>query len=287
MNYKIAFSKTAPDGKIPPGSPLWQSFNASFQNLEVDQGEILDLIYRGHPLTTWHKDNWRHSRNYLCGQHLGLDFDNEDKTSTIDYLSNDPFIKKYAALAYTTPSHKPEAPRARVIFLLDQPIMQPKNYALAASALLWLFGSADRQCKDPARFFYGSRDCDIAWLHNELPLAKVKQMIEQYQASGQLARKSHTSNYTPTTDQEQVAAALRSIPAWGIDYDEWLKVLMAIHQAFGDAGLGLAIQWGEGGPGEVERKWRSFHSDGNPLGAVTVGTIFKMAMDRGWKGSWN
>ena len=37
-----------------------------------------------------------------------------------------------------------EKPRARVVFLLDQPIMQAKNYTLAASALLWVFGTADR-----------------------------------------------------------------------------------------------------------------------------------------------
>lgn len=285
MIYKIAFSTMAPVGKIPPGDPIWSTFNASFENLELDQVGIMDKIFMGHPFTTWHKNKWRHGSNYLLGNHLAVDFDTEDERSTITHLSKDSFIKKYAFLIYTTPSHRPEAPRARVVFLLDTPIMQAKNYTAAASALLWIFGTADRQCKDAARFFYGSRDCDIDWRGQELPLAKVKEIIGQYQASGQLAKKVATSkNYTPTADQQEVAEALKAIPAWGIDYDEWIKVLMGIHQAFGDAGLGLAESWAQGVDKEVQRKWQSFNQKGNIEGAVTLNTVFKMARERGWQG---
>lgn len=283
--YKIAFSTMAPTGKIPPGDPIWSTFNASFDNLELDQVGILDKIYMGHPFTTWHKNNWRNAANYLAGQHIGIDFDTEDERSTINHLLKDTFVRKYGFLIYTTPSHRPEAPRARVVFLLDTPIMQAKNYAAAASALLWLFGTADRQCKDAARFFYGSRDCEIEWLGQELPLEKVKAMIQQYQASGQLAKKVHTTNYTPTADQEEVADALKSIPAWGIDYDEWVKVLMGVHQAFGDAGLALAESWAQGATNEVKRKWQSFKQKGNTEGTVTLNTVFKMARERGWQGA--
>jgi len=284
MTYKIAFSTMAPAGKIPPGDAIWPTFNASFENTELEQIEILDMIYHGHPFTTWHKDKWRNAANYLAGQHIGLDFDTEDERSTISHLMKDSFIMKYGAMVYTTPSHKPEAPRARVVFLLDVPIMQAKNYAIAASALLWLFGSADRQCKDPCRFFYGSKDCNMEWMGQSLPLEKLKAIITQYNTSGQLAKHLSTKKaYTPSADQREVAEALRAIPPWGIDYDEWLKVLMGIHQAFGDAGLALAESWAQGTDGEVARKWRSFKSNGNVGGAVTLNTLFKMAIDRGWQ----
>ena len=292
MKYKIAFSTWTPEGKIPPQAQLppddttWKRFNGSFQNQELEQVEILDMIYHGHPFTTWHKDRWRNAANYLAGQHIGLDWDTEDERSTLQHLIKDPFIKKYGFMAYTTPSHRPEAPRARVVFLLDNPIMQGKNYVAATSALLWLFGTADRQCKDSCRFFYGSKDCDMEWLGQTLPLEKLKAIIGQYQASGQLAKRIATSkSYTPTADQREVAEALRAIPPWGIDYDEWVKVLMGIHQAFGDAGLSLAESWAQGLDGEVARKWRGFKEAGNTNGAVTLNTLFKMALDRGWKGS--
>lgn len=284
MGYKISFSTMSLDGKIPPGDPIWSKFNASFVNRELELVDIANEIYTAHPFTTWHANNWRNATNYQLGQHIGIDFDTEDERSTLQHLAKDKFIQRYAALLYTTPSHTPDKPRARAVFLLDTPIHQPKNYTLAVSSLLFLFGSADRQCKDSCRFFYGSRDCQFEWLDNVLPLDTVKQIINQYQAVGNIVKKSHErKDYQPTTDQQEVASALQKIPAMGIDYDEWVKILMAIHHAYGDQGLPLAEQWAQGTPGEVQRKWRSFKSDGNGTGQVTLNTVFKMAIDNGWR----
>lgn len=282
MGYKMAFSTMALEGKIPVGDPVWGQFNASFTNRELELIDIANEIYTAHPFTTWHSNSWRNLKNYQLGQHIGIDFDTEDQRSALQQLAKDKFIAKYAALIYTTPSHTPEAPRARVLFLLDQPIHQAKNYGLAVTALLWLFGSADRQCKDACRFFYGSRNCDIEWLDKVLPLDKVKEIIKQYQVTGDIIKKAHTSTYKPTADQQEVSSALRSIPAWGIDYDQWLGVLMAIHHAYGDGGLAMAEDWAQGLGGEVKRKWRSFRQNGNESGIVTLNTVFKLALDNGW-----
>lgn len=283
---KIAFSRMALDHKLPPDDPLWPKFNANFDNLDIETLEIANLIYMGHPFTTWHKDHWRHGKNYQLGMHLALDFDTEDKHSSLPYLAADKFIKQYASLIYTTPSHTPEAPRARVLFLLDTPVQQSPNYVLAVSALLWLFGTGDRQCKDSVRFFYGSVNCDLEYLNNTLPLSVVKTLIADYQKTGLQVKRSHEKNgYSAPADQKRVEAALSHIPAMGIDYDEWLAVLMGIHSEFGDGGLALAESWAQGTEGEVGRKWRSFTERGNGTGKVTVGTLFKLAQDRGWQGS--
>jgi len=244
--------------------------------------DLADAIYTGHAITTWHKDRWRSSANYLCGQHLGLDMDTEDERSTIKRLCNDKFIARHASLIHTTISHQAEAPRARVVFLLDTPIMQAMNYSLAAAALLWVFGSADRQCKDPCRFFYGAPGCELEYLENELPLATVKRIIMQYQSTGQREKRHQESNYHPATEQAEVAAALKCIPAMGIEYDEWVSILMAIHAQFGDDGLSLAESWAQGYPDEVARKWASFKPDGNIAGAVTIATVFGTARRFGW-----
>ena len=281
--YKMAFSKMVLRSKIPPGDDLWGEFNGSFENMEIEPQDIANLIYTGHPFTTWHANHWRHSRNYQLGQHIGIDFDTEDERSTLAYLARDKFVSRYANLIYTTPSHRPEAPRSRVLFLLDAPIHQAKNYAAAAAALLWLFGSADRQCKDAARFFYGSVNCDVEWMpDNVLPLDTVKQIISQYNATGTHTKRNHEQTYTVTPDQQEVADALQRIPAWGIEYDEWVNVLMGLHAAFGDAGLSIAETWAQGTPGEVRRKWRSFRSDGNGAGCIGIGTVFATAKRFGW-----
>ena len=282
--YKLAVSDFPLNGKkLQPGDPRWSAFNASFQNREVEMNDVMDLVYAGKPITTQHKNQWRVTANYLCGQHIGLDMDTEDSRSTLNQLSNDKFVQKYAAFIHTTISHTPEKPRARVIFLLDTPICQAKNYSLAAASVLWLFGTADRQCKDAVRFFYGSPGCEFAFVGEVLPLEIIKKLIGQYQETGQREKKkSVRPDYLPPASQADVAAALKFIDPWKVDYDEWLSILMALHSQFGDSGYSLAEQWGEGKPGEVEQKWRGFHQEGNVQGAITIGTLFAIAKKFGW-----
>lgn len=281
--YRIAVSRFALDRKIPPGDPFWNTFNGSFTNHELTAIDLANRIYAGYPFTTWHKDHWRKTANYQCGQHFGLDFDTEDKRSTLATLTKDSFVAKYASMIYTTPSHTPEKPRARVVFLLDTPIMQAPNYSLAAQALLWLFGTADRQCKDPVRFFYGSPGCEIEYLENVLSIEKVKELIAKYRESGQRERKHQDHTITGAADQQDVTTALQRIPPWSIEYDDWLRVLMALHAEYGAGGLDMAEQWAQGAPGEVERKWRSFNGHGNVSGAVTIASMFDIAKRFGWQ----
>ena len=281
--YKIAMSDYALKKKIPPQDPFWPKFNASFSNYEVEPEQITGAVFAGHAITTQHKDRWRTSQNYICGQHIGLDFDNGDNTSSIEYLKKDKFISKYASFLYTTISHTDEAPRSRAMFLLDKPIMQAANYSMAATALLWVFGAADRQCKDSVRFFYGAINCRMEIIGNVLPLEKIKYLIAEYKEAGyQEKKKAVRPDYAVPPSQQEVQAALKFINPWSIDYGEWVQVLMGIHAEFGDDGRLLAENWAKGEPGEVERKWKSF----KPGGLTTIATVFGMAKRFGWhKGS--
>lgn len=281
--YSIAVSEYQLDHKIPPGDAMWQSFNGSFHNVELTPRDLLNVVYMGRPITTHHKNKWRTTENYLQGQHIGLDFDSEDDNSTLATLTGDKFVSKYAAFVHTTVSHTPEKPRARVMFLLDAPIVQAKNYGLAASALLWLFGTADRQCKDAARFFYGAQGCEFEFTNQVLPLDVVKKLIRNYIESGAGERKrSSRPNYLPPASQQEVSDALKLIDPWQIQYDEWVSVLMALHAQFGEGGYLLAENWADGKGREVEQKWKSFNSSGNGTGAVTIATVFGLAKRFGW-----
>lgn len=287
--YKIAISTMPLYGeKLLPGDPRWRTFNASFQNLELPVRGIMNTVYNGYSITTHHKDHWRTGENYLLGQHIGLDFDTEDARSTIKTLSNDKFIQKYGAFIHTTTSHTPEKPRARVLFVLDQPIMQAKNYAMTARALLWLFGTADRQCKDPVRFFYGASQCQFEVIDQVLPLEIIKKLIQRYHESGEAEKtKAAHRDYLPPASQNEVSDALKHINPWNVDYDEWVSILMAIHSEFGDGGYQLAESWADGKDGEVRNKWRSFKSGGNTAGRVGLGTLFSIAKRNGWEKSEN
>lgn len=289
MAYKIAFSTMEMANKIPQGDPVWGQFNASFVNRELELLDIANEIYTAHPFTTWHKNNWRESGNFLLGGHIGLDFDTGDERSSLQYLAKDDFIRRYAALIYTTPSHTTDKPKSRALFCLDAPILQGQNYTTAVMALMWLFGgltTPDRKCKDPCRFFYGSRSCAVEWIDNVLPLDLVKYLIEQYNLSGQEQKQTVIQkDYRPSTaTEEEIVSAVQAIPAWGIDYDEWLHILMGIHHQLGDTGLHIADAWAQGADGEVQKLWRYFKSNGNANGTVTVKTLFKLAYHRGWQG---
>lgn len=282
MKYRISVSRYTLANKLAPGHPAWKNFNAGFDNLEVTDVELMTAIRRGQSITTWHKDNWRTSENFICGQHIGLDFDNGNNTSSMNYLIKDSFISKYASFLYTTTSHTPEEPRARVIFLLDKPIQQATNYTNAVRSILWLFDSADRQCKDAVRFFYGSMNCEMIHLGNILTIDKIKKIIADYQESAKRQQKPKLKNYTATASQTEVYEALKLINPWQVDYDEWVNILMGIHSEFGDDGFSMAESWADGKKGEVEQKWRSFKDNGNGTGKVTIATVFGIAKRFGW-----
>lgn len=276
-------------GKIPPGDAYWREFNGAFRNQALTQVALAAELFDGRPITTVCDPSWRKAENYSLGQHIGLDFDTEDKRSTFKHLMADPFIARYGSIIYTTPSHTPDKPRARVLFMLDTPIHQAKNYTLAATALLWIFGAADRQCKDPVRFFYGCKPGagEMEWLNNELPLDIVKDLIGRYQRTGRAnhrrAQRGPRREYGDP-DRQKIADALDHLDPWALSYDEWVSVLMAVHSELpGGEGLSLAERWADGRPHEVEHKWRGFDPTGNVSGQVTIATLFKLAIEHGWE----
>lgn len=176
-------------GKIPLGDPAWGAFNGSFRNVNITPEKLGELIQQGYAYTTQHTD-YRKAENFVQGQHLALDFDTGDELSSIAVLTQDPFIARHAAFIHTTPSHKPEQPRARVIIPLDRPVKDGAKYAELAQALVWRFPIADQSAKDIARFFYGSKGCEVLWLGNTLTLEDAaRELILPYRAAMETLQK--------------------------------------------------------------------------------------------------
>src|SRR5690606_520539 len=143
----------------PQGDPRWDAFNNGFVNQELEPVDIANQIYTGHAYTTW-MNGKRKLENFLCAQHIAVDMDTGDERSSFDYLLHHDLVRMYASLMHTTPSQTTDAPRARVIFLLDTPITDAQGYQRAAKFLIAQFG-ADPACSDASRFFYGCKDCDL------------------------------------------------------------------------------------------------------------------------------
>lgn len=165
-------SKIAKDAQLS----VWNRFNGTFKTESLDLAGLAAVIQAGHAITAVHK-SYRKKDNFISAQHLGLDFDTEDARSSLDTLQADEFISKYGALLYTTASHTPQKPRARVLFILEQPITDPEQYRRAALALIARYGMVDEHCKDAARVWFGAKGCEVRVLGNLLPSQVLENLM--------------------------------------------------------------------------------------------------------------
>lgn len=172
------------EGKIAPGDVSeWRRFNGDFENLDIALDEVMEKVALGHAYTAQH-ERYRDKDNFTACQIASLDFDGGDDFCRMENLARDPFIARYGAFIYTTPSHTPERPKARVVFVLDRPVRDVNKYAELAQALVWKYGRADKSCKDPARFFYGSKGCERLVLGNVLTLdVAAKELVLPWRES--------------------------------------------------------------------------------------------------------
>lgn len=178
MKYQIAINRKA-TGKLPQGDPRWATFNDDFENMSLELLDIANAIYTGHAYTTWHEGR-RKLDHFISGQHIAIDMDTGDERSSIDQLINHPLVRTWGSLIHTTPSHTDDAPRARVIFLLDEPITDANAYTTATNFLMSQFDGADTVCKDASRFFYGAKDCIMEWPGGTLPMAALRVLYKQW-----------------------------------------------------------------------------------------------------------
>lgn len=296
MKYRIAINSMV-TGKLAKGDPRWSAFTGSFVNQELDLIEVANAIYTGHAYCAWQKTSWRSTENFLCGQHIAVDMDTKDERSTVDALAMHPLVRLYGALIHTSPSHTPDAPRARVIFFLDRPIESPLGYTTAATFLMSQFDGHDTVCKDPSRFFYGAQNCEIWFKEGELPINHLRHYYKLWsrsQPSPSLApatddpedskiinlqqkRDEKRTDQEAKDELEKVSDALRKIDPWSIDYNRWIGILAALKREFGDRALTLAEEWAKGQPGEVRREWEKHLKPNRGGKRTTLGTIYHLA----------
>ena len=133
--------------------------------VEVTLRELLHLITEeGRPYTpalldTPLKDGSIAKRNdcFTSQQIFALDFDNmgSEIVSLETTLNQSAELDLNAFGAYFTPSHTEATPKYRVLFCLERPVTNERERQIIMKMLLDLFPSADQNCKDAARHFYG------------------------------------------------------------------------------------------------------------------------------------
>lgn len=86
----------------------------------------------------------------------------------------------------------------------------------------------------------------------------------------------------PVSGTSKIESALAHISP-DLGYDEWIRIGMAIHAELGDGAMSVWDHWSSRGASykggkDIESHWRSFKP-----GSITGASLFKMAMDNGWR----
>ena len=90
--------------------------------------------------------------------------------------------------------------------------------------------------------------------------------------------RSHAQSGTPAAIRE----ALAWIPNADLDYDSWVRIGLALKGALGDAGGDLFTSWsaqsGKDDAGFSAKTWGGLKAE-----RIGAGTIYHLAMERGWR----
>ena len=183
-----------PENVLESDETFWRRFNGGFKNHIITISQFMREVSQGHAFSTMVK-GYRKKTNFICGQHIGLDFDTEDYQSSFKGLMENEYIAKYAHFMYSTPSSTPDAPRTRVVFILPEPVYNNEEYTDLAKYTVKSFGVNDTKCNDPCRIFYGSRDCEFNYIGNFLPVNVAKELfVEPAKEQERLAIEQHMKN---------------------------------------------------------------------------------------------
>jgi hypothetical protein len=279
-----------------PGREMdWETFNSQFINVDnMDVMRFANAIYMGHAYCP-QMTGKRKAENFHLAQHVAVDMDCGDQRASLDALRQHPLVQAYGAIIHETPSHTPEAPRARVIFLLDEPIHTAEGYRAALSVVTEQFPGADPACVDPARFFYGNgrlgamQRTDGIWFAPEicLPLSELRRY-----ARIQAERAKQQQTWTPPENGnghgqpgngermnlDELGQRLAHVNPYSMGYDQWLKLIAAVRHVYGDGAFGAVKAWSDM-PGHdplTQAKWNSLQaSHPNPAGYGTIVPIIK------------
>jgi hypothetical protein len=148
-------------------------------NIEADWPDVFELItVDGCATSAWLNSNNRREDTFVSRELIMVDI---DSGMTIPELLTDDFYNQYAAGFYTTPSHRDDAHRFRIMFRLAEPITNSSQLQKLNRMLLQVFTQADAACKDATRIFYGTENCVIKErTNNLLPAEIVEAMIQAY-----------------------------------------------------------------------------------------------------------
>lgn len=150
---------------------------AAFDNVTWDAQEIISHIASGKAISVAQlQGGHRHRSKFVSSQIMGVDFDHD--VNYLDIVNNESFALEYCFYGYPTASSTDEHPRTRLLFLLDRPITDGKEYMRLLKRLLYHYRDyqPDTVTKDEVRIFYGSTQYGMSFPQTVLPVSVLEAM---------------------------------------------------------------------------------------------------------------
>lgn len=185
----------------------------------------------------------RKNEDYQSASVVLLDLD--DGRHRLDDLQQDPYLQRYAAFVYTTPSHSEEHHRLRIVFALETPITDPQQYKRLVQVLSAAY-SGDDAATDAVRLFYGSPSAQVCYWGNFLPdrerdqlLASSSQDSEQTQYQQDVQQRQFAVSSSKSMDSGLAAvladrygnSAAAIVNSWDVGSDSDGRTLFWYHDA--------------------------------------------------------
>ncbi len=246
-------------------------FNSNFVYDNLTRQGLGEQLNQGFAFCTVFKGS-RTQENFVKAGYIALDFDGD---WALEEALNDEFIKKHAAIIYTTPSHgKNGKDRFRVIFELETIIEDGSLFKDLLLALLDKFPQADSQCKDSIRFFYGSKGSNPIILEGLLTDTVVNKLISDH-GSQSTSKKPNTELIGTDTlliqEGERNSTLFNNLSAYaqkGILGDELKTLAQSINKTIFDPPL--ENREVESVFNSVNKHWKEKHStDGKSVREIT------------------
>jgi len=252
-----------------------------WMNVEVDSWkDAFELITKdGYATSAELSSDHRCDENYVSRQICMVDIDDG---MTIQELFQDDFYNEFGAGFYTTARHTDEAHRFRILFVLEESVTDSLKMRKIIRGLLEQYKSADTNCKDGSRIYYGIPNCPIVeYKEKILPKFITDALIEMIDSKDEQELKkvyTYQQQEKEKYDEQFVDALLSRISSKVGNlhgkYDEWTTIAWATCHTIGiqNAEMLMMKHW----PTKTRKELHSLR-DWKPNRSPTVGTLIKLS----------
>lgn len=241
---------------------------------DIEWDAVFDLItVDGFATAAALNSNNRKDCNFVSRELIMVDI---DAGMTIPDLLQDNFYNACGAGFYATPSFTLEHHKFRILFRLQTPITDANKLRKVNRALLKVFAQGDQACKDPARLFYGSPNCQFKEKRDNLltddVVAELCNMIDLCDEQEMKAHASGPVEYAALTDErkQQILDLLKG--TYVGSYPIWRNVGWGLKQGgftLRDFQYVTAGMMKQKSPADAAKIWNAGQADGD----VTMGSV--------------